>query len=69
MSGALADPDSGIILPAENPSLHTVERATDPDGGDPSPEALRYAGRGDKLLRDMLFKHGFKRTPRGIPGG
>lgn len=69
LTGALGDPNSGIIFLAEKPSLRMVERATSPNGGDISPEAQWYASRGDKLFRDMLFKHGFKETPREIPGG
>ena len=58
--GALGDPDSGIWFVAENPSLRQVERARNPDGGVPTPEAQWFASKGDTLLRETLVLHGFK---------
>ena len=69
LTGALGDPFSGIWFIAENPSLTLLERATDPGGGPPTPEAQWYASRGDKLFRDMLVKYGFKSGDRDSHGG
>lgn len=46
-----------------------VERATDPLGGRPTSEAWWLASRGDRLLRDMLVKYGFKAAPPEGPHG
>ncbi len=69
LTGSLGDPFSGIWFIAENPSLTMVERATDPEGGPPTPEAQWYESRGDKLFRDLLVKHGFKSGSRESHGG
>lgn len=69
LTGALGDPEAGVWFVAENPSLTMVERARNPDGGPPTEEAQWWASRGDKLFRDLLYKHGFKATPPDEPGG
>jgi hypothetical protein len=69
LTGALGNPDSGIWFIAENPSLTQVERVRNPDGGPPTPEAQWWASQGDKLLRKMLVKHGFKDGSIESPGG
>ena len=58
--GAHGDPTAGIWFVAENPSMTQVERVRDPDGGPPTIEAQWWSSRGDKLLREMLVKYGFK---------
>lgn len=60
LTGALGDPFAGVWFVAENPSLTMVERAYNPGGGSPTPEAQWYASRGDKLVREKLIKHDFK---------
>jgi len=67
--GALGDPTAGIWFVAENPSLTQVERVQDPLGGPPTIEAQWWASRGDKLLREMLVKHGFKKGTIDSPEG
>jgi hypothetical protein len=67
--GALGEPASGIWFIGENPSLGQVERVRDPQGGRPTPEAQWWASRGDRLFRDLLVKHGFKRSPPDAHGG
>lgn len=67
--GALGDPFGGIWFVAENPSLTQVERVQDPDGGSPTKEAQWWSSRGDKLFREMLVKHGFKKGSIESPGG
>lgn len=69
LTGALGDPEAGVWFVAENPSLTMVERARNPDGGRPTEDAQWWASRGDKLFRDLLYKHGFKTTPPDEPGG
>lgn len=69
LTGALGNPHSGIWFIAENPSLGQIERVQNPDGGLPTPEAQWWASRGDKLLRDMLVRHGFKHGTIDSPGG
>ncbi|MFU8858752.1 MAG: uracil-DNA glycosylase family protein [Deferrisomatales bacterium] len=67
--GALGDPDSGVWFVGENPSLRHVERARHRSGGPPTENDQWSASRGDKLFRDLLVKHGFKRGSSEAPGG
>lgn len=67
--GALGEPDSAVWFVGENPSLTMVERARNPDGGRPTEDAQWWASRGDRLFRDLLYKHGFKRSPPEASGG
>jgi len=67
--GAHGDPQAGIWFIAENPSLTQVERVLDPEGGHPTVEAQWWSSRGDKLLREMLVKHGFKNGSIDSKGG
>lgn len=69
LTGALGEPSSPVWFVGENPSLTMVERATDPTGGPPTEEAQWWASRGDRLFRDLLYKHGFKSSPPAEPGG
>ncbi len=59
--GALGEPYAGIWFVGENPSQVQIERFITPDGGPPTAEAQWSASRGDKLLRNMLVKYGFKK--------
>ena len=67
--GALGNPDTDTWFVAENPSLTQVERALNPDGGKPTPEAQWWASRGDKLFREMLVKYGYKKGTKESPDG
>jgi hypothetical protein len=67
--GALGDPCSGIWFVGENPSLGQVERVRDPQGGPPTEEAQWWASRGDRLFRELLVKHGFKKSSTDAHGG
>lgn len=69
LTGALGDPEAGIWFVAENPSLTQVERVMNPDGSAPTPEAQWWSSRGDKLFREMLVKHGFKKGSIDSPDG
>jgi uracil-DNA glycosylase len=64
LTGALGDPFAGVWFVAENPSLRQVERATLP-----TEESQWFVSRGDRLLRDLLVKHGFNNPPWDAPGG
>ncbi len=68
LTGALGNPNSAIWFIAENPSLTQIERVQNPDGGAPTPEAQWWASRGDKLFRQMLVDHGFKKRSIDSPG-
>jgi hypothetical protein len=69
LTGAHGDPFAGIWFVGENPSLTQVERVRDPNGGAPTVEAQWWSSRGDKLLREMLVKYGFKNGSIDSPGG
>lgn len=69
LRGWLGDPHCGIYFIAENPSLRQVERARNPDGGPPTPEAQWWASEGDKLFREALLGAGFKNGPVDAIGG
>ena len=67
--GGQGEPFAGIWFVAENPRLTHVERVRDPDGGPPTIEAQWWSSRGDKLLRGMLVKYGFKKGSIDSSGG
>lgn len=69
LTGALGDPSSRIWFVGENPSLGQVERVQDPQGGPPTEEAQWWSSKGDRLLRNLLVKHGFKGAPAEAHGG
>ena len=69
LTGALGNPNSDIWFIAENPSLTQIERVQNPDGGSPTPEAQWWSSQGDKLFREMLVNHGFKKGTIDSPGG
>ncbi|WP_298218896.1 uracil-DNA glycosylase family protein [Halothiobacillus sp.] len=60
LTGALGNPQTPIWFLAENPSLSKVEQATDPIEDAPTIQAQWWAGKGDKLFRELLVKYGFK---------
>jgi hypothetical protein len=61
LTGYLGNPFSGIWFLAENPSLMRVERIAQRANFHPTIDLQWSESPGDKLFRDMLVKHGFKR--------
>src|SRR5438067_2016839 len=64
VTGCLGDPFAPVWFVAEAPSLTQVQR-----GGARSREQQWDVSPGDKLLRQMLAKHGFKEGGAFSPGG
>lgn len=64
LTGALGDPFAPVWFVAENPSLTQVERVVDRTSN-----GQWAASRGDRLLREMLVRHGFKVGSALSPGG
>lgn len=69
LTGGLGNPFSNVWFIAENPSLTMVERARNPDGGCPTPEAQWYASKGDRLFREALVLAKFKEGEWNSLGG
>ena len=69
LTGYLGNPFSGIWFLAENPSLLRVERIAQRANVHPTPDFQWSESPGDKLFRDMLVRHGFKRGGPMEPGG
>jgi hypothetical protein len=69
LTGYLGDPFAGIWFLAENPSLLRVERIAKRGTSRVSIDLQWSESPGDKLLREMLVKHGFKRGGPMTPGG
>jgi hypothetical protein len=63
--GALGDPFAAVWFVAENPSLTQVRKFDDAA----SPDSQWAASAGDRLLRQALVLHGFKRGDPMEPGG
>ena len=68
-TGYLGNPSAGIWFVAEIPSLLRVERADRRKNQNISEDTQWSESPGDKLFREMLFKHGFKHGDPFLPGG
>jgi uracil-DNA glycosylase len=66
VTGYLGDPFASVWFIAENPSLTQVEKITAPH---PTSELQWTMSAGDKLLRRLLAKYGFKEGGELSPGG
>jgi hypothetical protein len=64
LTGSLGDPFARVWFVAENPSLTQVRRA-----GGRTADQQWSVSRGDKLLRNALYRHGFKTGDPLSPGG
>jgi hypothetical protein len=64
VTGALGDPREPVWFLMEYPSVVQVEKLPHA-----TPESQWSVSRGDRVLREMLAKHGFKAGERWAPGG
>ena len=69
LTGYLGNPYAGMWFIAEIPSLLRVERASQRKNQVISEDTQWSESPGDKLFREMLFKHGFKLDDPFLPGG
>ncbi len=65
----LGHPFAGVWFVAENPSIGMVRRSHPPRGVAPTPEDQWAVSNGDRLLRKMLIKYGWKDGTPESPSG